>query len=468
MATATGRRWQELQEQLRGGRSRRATGGEGLFNVSANDIGQRSIFSKTPRINPSFNPNSPDASGMPYLDNTAAGRRLNVRNVQDIVEQARLLSAIKGQQDSELALANNESANRMAESDRSSKNRMAEDTNRINTTKGANIEQLTAAANATKQAHEATLQRLGMSQNPDADPEQAMATGEAILNAANVDAYNKSEATKPYLNELAASGAARTLAENERINRENAAKDPSYIKNSLDAGLAAERAKAISSIGPGGSIISGSQPGDNTLVNPSHVKTIKTMGPPTLDAKGNMILPGQPIETLNQAPPSIVPKINLQSFDPNTTPDLYATLPQAAPTSGVSKLQPAKVPTPTLQQATPTAVPATPAATPFDPNPINALLKQLPPANPFSGLPQFGSTPAPSIAAPSLTLSPPTPISNVSTNGVGLLNPSGFETNIRNTILPRAAAAIQELIRLGKLPGTVAPQNFPATNRFGF
>lgn len=455
MATMTGRRWQELQEQLRSGGSRRRSGGDGLFNVDANDIGQRSIFSRTPEINPAFNPNSPAAGVSPYLPTTAAGRRLNVRNVQDLVEQTRMLDAIKGQQEAEIAIARAASADKMSE-----------DTNRINTTTQGNITQLNAESGLRKGEAEDKLVRVGLSVDPTLSPAQAMVVGERILAAQNIAQDISNTASRPFAGKLAEANANRAVSDSERAMRENAARTPEFINNLNNATLASEYAKGVFNIGPGGSVMKGPD-NSNTLVNPASQRTIKKAGGAQFDANGKLVGYTQPSEELIATPPSIIQKINLQKYG-SDTPELQANLKDNGPTTNLTPNPPQTPTTP----ATP-AAPLQPTVNPpaYNPSPFKAILNNLPAASPFSGIPGTGFAQPGPITAPPVSLNTVNqgmPTNALPTNGLGLLAPTGFENNIKRTILPRAAAAIQELIRTGALPQTNSPAMFAPTNRFGF
>lgn len=470
MATMTGRRWQELQEQLRGGRGKRATGGEGLFNVTANDLGQRSIFSRTPEINPGFDPANPSASVAPYLPTTASGRRLNVRNMQDLVEQARLLAAIKGQEQSEINLMGAENQNKLAFENAASGNRRAEDTNRIEMGGITTRDVANNAARLAQAEEERRLMRLGQSENPNLSPEQAMALATGIMNAPAVGAYRQNQAAQPFLAPTAESNFNTLLAKNASDTALAGSKDRSFFDKLNTATLAEAFSKSLAPIGQGGSVLF-SPDGSTRIAQPATSGETTVPGEPIRDSKGNVIAPGTPLKKFVTRPASLggsggsgMGKIDLSKYNQQApAPDSMTKDRGPATNAGPNPPQ-----TPTSFATPSEALPQSPV---YNPSPFKAILNNLPAASPFSGIPGTGFTQPPPITAPPVSLNTVNqgmPTNALPTNGLGLLAPSGFESNIKRTIIPRAQNAIQELIRMGLLNQTQAPQPFPATNRYGF
>lgn len=472
MATMTGRRWQELQEQLRSGRGRRATGGEGLFNVTANDLGQRSIFSRTPEINPGFDPANPSASVAPYLPTTASGRRLNVRNMQDLVEQARLLAAIKGQEQSEINLMGAENQNKLAFENAASGNRRAEDTNRIEMGGITTRDVANNAARLAQAEEERRLMRLGQSENPNLSPEQAMALATGIMNAPAVGAYRQNQAAQPFLAPTAESNFNTLLAKNASDAALAGSKDRSFFDKLNTATLAEAFSKSLAPIGQGGSVLF-SPDGSTRIAQPATSGETTVPGEPIRDSKGNVMAPGTPLKKFVTMPASLggsggsgMGKIDLSKYNQQApAPDSMTKDRGPATNAGPNPPQ-----TPTSFATPSEALPHNPVVTPprtnFGPTLFSTPQTSRSPLPESIVAPPIGLAPQPAVNAYPLNLTPSAP--QIQTNGLGLLAPSGFESNIKRTIIPRAQNAIQELIRMGLLNQTQAPQPFPATNRYGF
>jgi len=330
MAQLINRRAQAAAEQeamtRRGGF--RGTNRSIFSTDQADEFGRTSIFSKSPEKDPSFDPSKNE--GMPYKENTKAGKRLNLRELQNRIAEAEGFRMLQKQHELGILQANNASGNRINEGREATKDE---------------IKKLSDLKTIERVAETEDLIRLGKARNPNASPEEALREGTRVKNTANMAAEDRRQAEAPHLPGLAGSKANVT-------NRENDSKDSKYFQDKNAAELAGMRSKAVAGISPAGSL-DFNNPNSPDIYSPSSTKVINSETDPTVDANGNLV-PGSKTQTMMQNDPRKVtapPKINLGSYDPSAVPDLGSGNSAKASAGGNTSTQTtASNPTPQIPQ----------------------------------------------------------------------------------------------------------------------
>lgn len=301
MAQLINRRAQAAAEQeamtRRGGF--RGTNRSIFSTDQADEFGRTSIFSKSPEKDPSFDPSKNE--GMPYKENTKAGKRLNLRELQNRIAEAEGFRMLQKQHELGILSANNASGNKINEGREATKDE---------------IKKLSDLKTIERVAETEDLIRLGKARNPNASPEEALREGTRVKNTANMAAEDRRQAEVPHLPGLAGSKANVT-------NRENDSKDSKYFQDKNAAELAGMRSKAVAGISPAGSL-DFNNPNSPDIYSPSSTKVINSETDPTVDANGNLV-PGSKTQTMMQNDPrkvSAPPKINLGAYNPGEVPDL--------------------------------------------------------------------------------------------------------------------------------------------------
>lgn len=313
MAQLINRRAQAAAEQeamtRRGGF--RGTNRSMFSTDQADEFGRTSIFSKSPEKDPSFDPSKNE--GMPYKENTKAGKRLNLRELQNRIAEAEGFRMLQKQHELGILQANNASGNRINEGREATKDE---------------IKKLSDAKLIERVAETEALVRLGKARNPKASDEEAILEGTRIKHTANMALEDQRQANAPHL-----AGQAKSKA--DVTNRENDSKDSKYFTDKNAADIAGMRSKAVAGISPAGSL-DFNNPNSPDIYSPSSTKVINSETEPSMDAAGNWT-PGNKTSTLHQIDPKKVtapPKINLGAYDPNATPDLGAGNSERAANSG--------------------------------------------------------------------------------------------------------------------------------------
>jgi len=295
----------------------------------ADEFGRTSIFSKSPEKNPGFDPYG--SEGMPYKENTKAGKRLNLRELQNRIAEAEGFRMLQKQHELGILQANNASGNRINEGREATKDE---------------IKKLSDLKTIERVAETEALMRLGKARNPNASPEQALLEGTRVQNTTNMALEDRRQAEAPHLPGLAGSKANVT-------NRENDSKDSKYFQDKNAAELAGMRSKATSQIGSGG-MLDHNNPNGPDIYSPSSTKIVNSETDATVDAEGNLI-PGSKTQTLLQNDPRKVdaaPKINLSKYsNPGEVPDLGSGNSAKASAGGNTSTQTtASNPTPQIPQ----------------------------------------------------------------------------------------------------------------------
>lgn len=317
MAQLINRRAQAAAEQEAMSRRGRSGSARQLFSTDqADEFGRTSIFSRSPEKDPNFDPSKNE--GNPYKENTKAGKRLNLRELQNRIAEAEGMRMLQKQHELNMAMANNNSSNTINEHRELTKDE---------------VKKLTDVKALERVAETEDLIRLGKARNPNASPEEAFREGTRVKNTANMSAEDRRQAEAPHLSGMAASKANVT-------NRENDSKDSKYFQDTNAATIAGLKSKATSNIGPGG-LLDHNNPNGPDIYSPSSTKVINSETNPGVDANGNFI-PGSRTQTMQQNDPKKVnapPKLNLGAYDPAATPDLGSGNSERASAGGNTSTQ---------------------------------------------------------------------------------------------------------------------------------
>lgn len=340
MATQTGRRWAELNQQLAGGRRGRAgRGDEALFNISGNELGQRSIFSKTPELNDEQGP------GLPmFKNNTASGRRLNIRKAIDTEDEraalARYASILGLDTESAKQLATHAAALQKEQTVETGN----QDVRRIDATANANIRQHSGIT-GTNRADAQQAERDRVASEEAAYNREVMRLGQASL-PPGLSAQDYIIKGQEILNQRKLTDAAL-------------GKEMAKVAGPLASAAVAEaQAKGIPSIGPSGSI----NLNNNSLISPGANRSITQKVGEVRDVAKGIFKPETTTTTLETVPPmQRAIKVSPGSYDPNNTPELDERG-NIIPRTPLSS--PLPQPTPAPNVGMPTAQPAPTAASP--------------------------------------------------------------------------------------------------------
>lgn len=322
MAQLINRRAQAAAEQeamsRRGGF--RGTNRSIFSTDQADEFGRTSIFSKSPEKDPNFDPSKNE--GNPYKENTNAGKRLNLRELQNRIAEAEGMRMLQKQHELNIAASNNTSSNTINEHRELTKDE---------------VKKLTDTKALERVAETENLIRLGKARNPNASPEEALREGTRVQYTASMSAEDKRQAEAPHLPGMAASKAGVT-------NRENDSKDNNYFKESNAANIAKTKAEAFKPLTAFGNAdfntaIDGNDP---TLYAGGNTKVINEKIGASQDAAGN-IIPAVDRQTLLQTDPKKLggtPKIDLNKYsDPGAVPDLGAGDSERASAGGNTSTQ---------------------------------------------------------------------------------------------------------------------------------
>ncbi len=321
MAQLINRRAQAAAEQE--AMSRRGRGGSSrqLFSTDqADEFGRTSIFSKSPEKDPNFDPSKNE--GNPYKENTKAGKRLNLRELQNRIAEAEGMRMLQKQHELSMAMANNNSSNTIKEGKALTENELK---------KIKDVKALERVAETEK------LVQLGRARNPNASPEEALLEGTRVQNTASMSAEDRRQAEAPHLAGMAASKAGVT-------NRENDSKDSNYFKESNSANIAKTKSEAFKPLTAFGNAdfntaIDGKDP---TLYAGGNTKVINEKTNSYVD-KDNNLVPGSERQILQQTDPkklSAPPKIDLDKYpNPGAVPDLGSGNSERASAGGNTSTQ---------------------------------------------------------------------------------------------------------------------------------
>lgn len=323
MAGLINRRAQAAAEQeamsRRGGSGFRGTNRSLFSTDQADEFGRTSIFSKSPEKDPNFDPSKNE--GNPYKENTKAGKRLNLRELQNRIAEAEGMRMLQKQHELSMASDNNRSNNTINEGKALTENELK---------KIKDVKALERVAETER------AMQIGRSRNPNASDTEALHEGIRVQNTASMSAEDKRQAEAPHLPGMVASKANVT-------NRENDSKDSNYFKESNAANIAKTKAEAFKPLTAFGNAdfntaIDGKDP---TLYAGGNTKVINEKTNSYVD-KDNNLVPGSERQILQQTDPkklSAPPKINLGAYDPNATPDLGAGNSERASAGGNTSTQ---------------------------------------------------------------------------------------------------------------------------------